>query len=367
MSASPLSAEKRRTEQNIPPRAQPRPADDHREREGRDHQRQEGQVQHSAKGIAGCDPAPRPPHVQQPATHAASRAGPLAPHLRHDRARVAEAPSARPTRICAPSTSRFTDSPRRAAPAASRVAVLVELDPRAHGMAINRSGDADRQAVRLRRPATARRRAGAERSLQDERRERTIGRSRGSTASPRIRQNGSGAGKHTPLWRTSQPWLDERGPRPRPQRDHDAILVAARERFSEHGSDRVRMRDVAADAGVDVALITYRFAAQGQYYTRPRFENLSTPNGGADGRRTRPQRHRRARPSASCGRVLEVSKNIPRTGGALMALVRSAIVIQPAAPRLRTFVPTGAARAHRTQQVDAARRRQITPPCSAPS
>ena len=54
----------------------------------------------------------------------------------------------------------------------------------------------------------------------------------------------------------------KRGRRPGPSTTRDAILSAARERFSEHGYDRVRMRDVAADAGVDVALVTYHFGSK---------------------------------------------------------------------------------------------------------
>ena len=54
----------------------------------------------------------------------------------------------------------------------------------------------------------------------------------------------------------------KRGRRPGPSTTRDAILAAARERFAEHGYDRVRMRDVAADAGVDVALVTYHFGSK---------------------------------------------------------------------------------------------------------
>jgi AcrR family transcriptional regulator len=39
----------------------------------------------------------------------------------------------------------------------------------------------------------------------------------------------------------------------------EAILEAARERFAAHGYDRTRIRDVAADAGVDAALVHYFF------------------------------------------------------------------------------------------------------------
>jgi AcrR family transcriptional regulator len=50
-----------------------------------------------------------------------------------------------------------------------------------------------------------------------------------------------------------------RGRRPGGSDTRDAILHAARERFARHGYDRTRIRDVAADAGVDAALVHYFF------------------------------------------------------------------------------------------------------------
>jgi AcrR family transcriptional regulator len=50
-----------------------------------------------------------------------------------------------------------------------------------------------------------------------------------------------------------------RGRRPGSSTTRDAILEAARERFAAHGYDRTRIRDVAADAGVDAALVHYFF------------------------------------------------------------------------------------------------------------
>ena len=50
-----------------------------------------------------------------------------------------------------------------------------------------------------------------------------------------------------------------RGRRPGGSDTRDTILAAARARFATHGYDRTRMRDVAADAGVDPALVHYFF------------------------------------------------------------------------------------------------------------
>ena len=54
----------------------------------------------------------------------------------------------------------------------------------------------------------------------------------------------------------------KRGRRPGPSKTREAILAAAREAFSAHGYDRTRMRDVAAAAGVDVALVNYHFKSK---------------------------------------------------------------------------------------------------------
>ena len=50
-----------------------------------------------------------------------------------------------------------------------------------------------------------------------------------------------------------------RGRRPGDSGTRDTILAAARERFAAHGYDRTRIRDVAADANVDPALVHYFF------------------------------------------------------------------------------------------------------------
>ena len=132
--------------------------------------------------------------------------------------------------------------------------------------------------------------------------------------------------------------MDEirRGRRPGPSTTRDAILAAARERFSAHGYDRVRMRDVAADAGVDVALVTYHFGSKDGLFAAA----LEMPapmaalmadvleHGGIDDFGERLLR-----------RVLELWDD-ERTGGALVALVRSAMSHPPAAEVLRAFVQT---------------------------
>lgn len=125
-----------------------------------------------------------------------------------------------------------------------------------------------------------------------------------------------------------------RGRRPGPSTTRDAILAAARERFSAHGFDRVRMRDVAGDAGVDVALVTYHFGSKDGLFAaalempQPMAALMADvlEHGELDDFAERLLR-----------RVLEVWDD-EVTGGALVALVRSAMSHPPAAERLREFV-----------------------------
>ena len=126
----------------------------------------------------------------------------------------------------------------------------------------------------------------------------------------------------------------KRGRRPGLSTTRDAIRAAARERFAEQGYDRVRMRDVAADAGVDVALVTYHFGSKDGLFAAAL--EMPTPmaalmadvleQGGLEDFGERFLR-----------RVLEVWDD-ERTGGALVALVRSAMSHPPAADALRAFV-----------------------------
>jgi AcrR family transcriptional regulator len=57
------------------------------------------------------------------------------------------------------------------------------------------------------------------------------------------------------------------GRRPGETRTRDAILAAARERFARDGYERTTIRGVAADAGVDPALVMHFFGAKEQLFT----------------------------------------------------------------------------------------------------
>jgi AcrR family transcriptional regulator len=58
------------------------------------------------------------------------------------------------------------------------------------------------------------------------------------------------------------PSRTRRGPRPGGTDTREAVLDAARARFGAHGYDGTKLRDVAADAGVDVALVSYFFGSK---------------------------------------------------------------------------------------------------------
>jgi AcrR family transcriptional regulator len=108
-------------------------------------------------------------------------------------------------------------------------------------------------------------------------------------------------------------------------------LVAARERFAAAGYDRTRVRDVAADAGVDAALVHYffkskdgLFAAAMELPFRPAEVIAPVLAEGVDGLGERMAR-----------RMLTVwDENRP----ALLTLVRSASTHPGAALALREFV-----------------------------
>lgn len=122
-----------------------------------------------------------------------------------------------------------------------------------------------------------------------------------------------------------------RGRRPGSSDTREAILAAARSRFAEAGYERTRVRDVAADAGVDSALVHYffkskdgLFAATMELPFRPAEIIAPVLAEGVDGLGERMAR-----------RMLTVwDENRP----ALLALVRSASSHPGAALALREFV-----------------------------
>jgi AcrR family transcriptional regulator len=123
-----------------------------------------------------------------------------------------------------------------------------------------------------------------------------------------------------------------RGPRGDAAETRSAVLEAARARFAAHGYDGTKLRDVAADAGVDVALVSYFFGSKdGLFAAALAFgfnpvdvvEELTRERVDGLGERL-------------LGRVLQLLDENP--GSPFLALVRSAATNEQAAELLRGFV-----------------------------
>jgi AcrR family transcriptional regulator len=124
-----------------------------------------------------------------------------------------------------------------------------------------------------------------------------------------------------------------RGPRADAGDTRGAVLAAARARFREHGYDGTRLRDVAADADVDVALVSYffgnkdgLFAAAMALTVNPAELVEELLREGTDGLGERLLR-----------RFLRLLDD-PASGSPLVALVRSAATHERAAATLRGFI-----------------------------
>jgi AcrR family transcriptional regulator len=124
-----------------------------------------------------------------------------------------------------------------------------------------------------------------------------------------------------------------RGPRADVEDTRGAILAAARARFSERGYDGTKLRDVAADADVDVALVSYffgskdgLFAASMALAVNPAELVAGLLEAGTDGLGER------------LLRTLLRLWDDPRSGSPFVALVRSAASHDRAAELLRGFV-----------------------------
>ena len=123
-----------------------------------------------------------------------------------------------------------------------------------------------------------------------------------------------------------------RGPRGAGADTRGAVLAAARARFAAHGYEATRLRDVAADAGVDVALVSYHFGSKDGLFAAA----LSLPAQPGAARR----RARRGGVDGLGERLVRrlVALLDQRAGDGFVALVRSAATNERAAELLRGFV-----------------------------
>jgi AcrR family transcriptional regulator len=138
----------------------------------------------------------------------------------------------------------------------------------------------------------------------------------------------------TTIPRVTQPTRPKRrrGPRADAADTRGAVLEAARARFAAHGYAGTRLRDVAADADVDVALVSYFFGSKDGLFAAAMelpinpaqlVEQLVAE--GSDGLGERLARTMLARLDAT-------------GGGAFVGMVRSAATNEQAAALLRGFV-----------------------------
>ena len=123
-----------------------------------------------------------------------------------------------------------------------------------------------------------------------------------------------------------------RGPRGPVADTRGAVLAAARTRFAEHGYDGTKLRDVAADANVDVALVSYHFGSKDGLFAAAMALDVNPARlveeltrEGADGLGERLVRRLLT--------LLDSDRGTP-----FVALVRSAATNERAATLLREFV-----------------------------
>jgi len=125
------------------------------------------------------------------------------------------------------------------------------------------------------------------------------------------------------------------GRRPGPTASREAILAAARRQFAEAGYERTSIRGVAADAGVDAALVVHFFGSKEQLFRAA----VSWPFDPAE---LAPQL---LGPGATglgerLARAFLTMWDDPETSPRLLALLRSAMTNESFARLLREFVVT---------------------------
>jgi AcrR family transcriptional regulator len=124
-----------------------------------------------------------------------------------------------------------------------------------------------------------------------------------------------------------------RGRRAGPSRTREEILEAARARFAARGYGATTMRDVAADAGVDVALVHYFFDTKPGLFAAV----MALPVTPADVLEAELARGVEGLGGRIVRRFLALWDD-PATGAALLALVRSAASHDEAAAMVRGFL-----------------------------
>ena len=127
--------------------------------------------------------------------------------------------------------------------------------------------------------------------------------------------------------------MSRTGRRPGAPDTRDAILAVARRRFATRGYDATSLRSIAADAGVDPALLIHYFGTKEALFTEASGlpARLSEAFGGLDGAPL---------PESAAALVRGYLQFVDsdQSRNAILALVRSAVSHEKAATMLREFM-----------------------------
>lgn len=126
--------------------------------------------------------------------------------------------------------------------------------------------------------------------------------------------------------------MSRTGRRPGPSTTREAILEIARRRFAEAGFDATSMRAIAAEAGVDPAVVAHFFASKDGLFRAAVGWPFDPDRVGAELTGPGPEGI-----AARITRTFLSSWEDPATGPALLAMLRSAMSHETSAALLREF------------------------------
>jgi AcrR family transcriptional regulator len=123
------------------------------------------------------------------------------------------------------------------------------------------------------------------------------------------------------------------GRRPGPSSTREDILRAARRRFARYGYDRATFRNIAADAGVDPALIVQFFGSKQDLFTAAVTSPVTLGELYAESEEEEP-----AAPGVRLARLLMRWLDHPEAREAMIARIRSAATEPAAAEMVREMI-----------------------------
>ncbi|PJI86610.1 TetR family transcriptional regulator [Luteimicrobium subarcticum] len=126
-----------------------------------------------------------------------------------------------------------------------------------------------------------------------------------------------------------------RQPSARDGANRDRILAAARRRFGSGGLRATTLRSIAADAGVDVALVAYYFGSKDGLFAA----TLELPHEGPDAVASALSAPAEQQGEQLARAYLSLWED-PATSGQMLVLTRSALGSEAASDRVRTLIST---------------------------